>query len=221
MVSIYSKSGQTQRKARMSCAIKSPYKTGNYTTMGYEQDRDIPQDMPMMSESAAALHKSDGRTSAILRNAKEQKDVLDQMVTRKRFQFRKWSKMPFKLRLGTFAAIFAAILLVYLLDFFAGGNLGIALNAWTDSLVENGIHAFCAAMADITGSDWSGRELALFRLMTLGCASFVFFAFITSLAAAGIIAIIWSYNATRRSEDDGTSNFMPENKTNRKGVKTA
>lgn len=163
-----------------------------------------------MASSECRVPSTETRTAAILRVAKEQKDALDSASKRKRFQFRRRSKMPFKLRMAVFSVIFGIMLLSYLLNFFAGGALGVAANAWTDSLAENGIHIFCASAADLTGSDWSGRELALFRLLTLGPISFVLFCFTVSLIVTGIIATIWSYKATKRSEDDGTSNFLPE-----------
>lgn len=179
----------------------------------YNNPRSDHHAVPSASRIAPDAHRvpsAETRTTAILRVAKEQKDALDSVSKRKRFQFRKRSKMPFKLRMVVFSVVFGIMLLSYLLDFFAGGSLGVAANAWTDSLAENGAHIFCATAADLTGTDWSGRELALFRLLTLGPISFTLFCFTVSLIVTGVIATIWSYKATKRSEDDGTSNFLPE-----------
>lgn len=118
--------------------------------------------------------------------------------------------MPFRVRLLLFATIFAILLFAYLLDFFAGGALGVTVNDWTDGIVNSAIHAICASAADIAGSDWSGRELALSRLLLLGPISYALISFIVSLVISGIVSLIWSVHATRHALDDGTSNFLPE-----------
>lgn len=155
---------------------------------------------------------ADARTDAILALVRDQKTDIDIVTKRPIIQLRRRSKMPFKLRVLTFALLFGSILFAYLLDFFAGGAVFATLNSWSDSIVESAIHGFCATAADITGSDWSGRELALYRLMTLGPVSFSVLAFAFSLLITGIIAIIWSAKATKASEDDGTNNFLAESR---------
>lgn len=152
---------------------------------------------------------SDSRTQAVLEATNEKSQELASAAKKKRFRFRRRTKMPFRARLLLFTLVFGGLLFAYLLDFFAGGQLGIQINNWTDSVMDSSIHAFCAAMADFTGSDWSGRELALSRLLLLGPISYVLFAFVMALVVAGIAAIIWSYHATRHALDDGTSNFLP------------
>lgn len=170
-------------------------------------------DMPILIQRRRGRHMlagNDSRAQAILEEASRQREELDASTKKKRFQFKRHTKMPFRLRLALFAFVFALMLMFYLLDFFAGGNMGIALNDWTDSMMDSAIHGICATAADITGSDWSGRELALSRLLLLGPVSYVVFSFFVSLVIAGIAALIWRYYATKHARDDGTSNFLPE-----------
>lgn len=152
---------------------------------------------------------SDSRSEAVLESVHEKSRALSEAAGRRRFVFRKRTRMPFRARLFLFAAIFGGLLLAYLLDFFAGGQLGIQVNAWTDQVIDGTVHGICAAMADVTGTDWSGRELALSRLLLLGPTSYVLFSFFVALVIAGIAALAWSWHATKHALDDGTSNFLP------------
>lgn len=152
---------------------------------------------------------TDSRTQAVIESMSEKSQELAASAKRKRFQFRRRTKMPFRVRLLLFSVIFGVLLFAYLLDFFAGGALGPQVNSWTDSMTDSAIHAFCATMADITGSDWSGRELALSRLLLMGPVSYILFAFAIALITAGITALVWSRYATKHALDDGTSNFLP------------
>lgn len=161
-------------------------------------------------ESNEDMPATDSRAQAVIEEACNKRAELDAATKKKRFQFKRRTRMPFRLRLLVFAAIFAALLLVYLLDFFAGGTIGSSVNAWTDSMMDSAIHGICATAADFTGTDWSGRELALSRLFLLGPISYAVFAFVIALVAAGIAALIWGHYATKHALDDGTSNFLPE-----------
>lgn len=164
---------------------------------------------------------TDSRAQAVLDNMSEKSKQLAEETRRRRFVFRRRTKMPFRARLCAFVLIFAAGLLFYVFDFCQGGSAGIALNNWTDTLADNAIHFVCASAADILGGDWSGRELALYRLFTLGPVSYIVFCFVVALVISGVMALIWSWRATRNALDDGTSNFVPEKKYHKEDKKHA
>jgi hypothetical protein len=100
--------------------------------------------------------------------------------------------------------------MAYTIDFCIGGNWGAALNNWTDSAITASINGLCAFIGLITGSDWSGRGVALERLLTLGPTSFIMLAFVVAIVLCVVVSTIWLHSATKRAEEDGTSNFLKE-----------
>lgn len=154
---------------------------------------------------------TDSRSIAVMDDAKKKSQVVA-ATTRHHISFRKLKTMPFRLRLLLFCILFAALLVIYTIGFLSGAPVIADVNAWTDSLLDSGIHLVCATAADITGDDWSGRELALSRLLLLGPLSYTILSFLASIVATGVVAIVWSAHATLRAEENGTSNFIPNDK---------
>lgn len=152
----------------------------------------------------------DTREQAILSSTIAESTSLRESMDKKRFQWKRRTKMPYKIRMMIFAAILAVLMAAYFISFGLGNPIGAYVSMICDNISKLLAEDLFGIIGALMGRDMSEHAIPLQRLLTLGPISFIIFATTLSLVISGIIALVWSRMATKRALDDGTSNFVSE-----------
>lgn len=164
--------------------------------------------------ASAPVHQQttpvDTREQAILSSTMAESATLRESMNKRRFQWKRRTKMPYKLRMMIFAAILAVLMAAYFISFGLGSPIGAYISMICDNISKLIAEELFGIIGMFLGRDMSEYAIPLQRLLTLGPISFIIFATTLSLVISGIIALVWSHVATKRALDDGTSNFVSE-----------
>ena len=120
------------------------------------------------------------------------------------------TRLRYKKRTFLAILILTVFLLAYVIMFVNGNPLGAKINDWTDSLIAPIFTWIMTSLGALMGRDWSDMTNVFVKISTIGPLSYIVVTSVISFAIAAIVAFCYGRAKTKKSRDDGTSNFAAE-----------